>query len=195
MMSGHVHVVIIDDDREHIGWRAVGTQKHEIIEILVLPGDGALHHVLDHGLALGRRLEADDGLHAGRRLLGIAVAPAPVVARRAPLALRRLAHLIKLVFRGVARIRIAGGNEAQGRLRVARRARELKDGISVPIEPEPFESVEDRGDGILRRTFAIRVLDAQQHAPAVVTGIEPVEKSGARATDVEKSRWGRGRSA
>ena len=53
MMCGDVHVVVVDDDGEHVGRRAVGAQQHEVVEILVLPDDAALHRVLDDGLALG----------------------------------------------------------------------------------------------------------------------------------------------
>ena len=62
------HVVIVDDDGQHIGRRAVRAQQHEIVEIVVRPGDAALHLVLDDGLAGLRRLQADDRLDARRRL-------------------------------------------------------------------------------------------------------------------------------
>ena len=67
---GDPHVVIVDDDREHVGRRAVGAQQHEIVEILVLPGDAPLHHVVDHGLALEGSLEADHRLDAGGASFG-----------------------------------------------------------------------------------------------------------------------------
>ena len=46
------HVVVVDDDGEHVGRRAVGAQQDEVVEILVLPDDAALDRVLDHRLAL-----------------------------------------------------------------------------------------------------------------------------------------------
>ena len=86
---GHAHVVVVDHHRQHVGRIAVGAQQHEIVEVLVLPGDAALDLVLDHGLAGQRRLQPDRGLDAGRRVGRIAVAPAAVVKpascpRRAP---------------------------------------------------------------------------------------------------------------
>ena len=33
---GHAHVVVVDDDGEHVGRRAVGAQQHEVVEVLVL---------------------------------------------------------------------------------------------------------------------------------------------------------------
>ena len=70
---------------------------------------------------------------------------------------------------------------------MARGARELIDGVAVPIEPEPGEPVEDRGDRGVGGTFAVGVLDAQQHLPAGVAGIEPVEQRRAAAADMQKS--------
>ena len=47
-----VHVVVVDDDGEHVGRRAVGAQKDEVVEILVLPDDAALDGVFDDRLAV-----------------------------------------------------------------------------------------------------------------------------------------------
>ncbi len=67
---GDAHVVVVDHDGEHVGRRCRRAQQDEVVEILVLPDDAALHTVLDDRLALERRLEPDDGLDAGRSLGG-----------------------------------------------------------------------------------------------------------------------------
>ena len=90
---GDAHVVIVDDDGMHVGRRAVRTQDDEIVEILVREAHIALHAVVHDRLALGRRLDADHRLDAGRRLGWVAVAPAPVIARRPALGAGLLAHL------------------------------------------------------------------------------------------------------
>ena len=64
----HAHVVIVDDDGEHVGRVAVRSQEHEIVEILVGEHDLALHLVVDHRLAFLPRAQPDDGRDAGRRL-------------------------------------------------------------------------------------------------------------------------------
>ena len=64
---GDAHVVIVDHHREIVGRRAVAAQDDEIVEVLVGEHDAALHAVLDHRLALARRLEADRGLNSRRR--------------------------------------------------------------------------------------------------------------------------------
>ena len=60
------HVVVVDDDGVVVDRRAVAAQDDHVVEVGVLPHDAALHAVLDHGLAVERGLEADDGLDAGR---------------------------------------------------------------------------------------------------------------------------------
>ncbi len=184
------HVVVVDDDGEHIGRRAVGAQQHEIVEVLVGEGDAPLHRVVDDRLALARRLEPNDRACAGRSLGRIAVAPAPVVTRRPAFRLGLLAHLLELCGRGEAAIGLALGEQLFRHLAMTRRAGELIDRVAVPIEPEPAHAVEDRVDGRGGRALAIRVLDAQQHFTAVLARVEPVEQRGARGADVEKTCGG-----
>jgi hypothetical protein len=66
--------------------------------------------------------------------------------------------------------------------------------IAVPFEAQPGEAVDDGVDGRLGRALAVRVLDAQQEAPAVMARIEPVEQSGPGAADMQIAR-GRGGEA
>jgi hypothetical protein len=81
---GHAHVVVVDHHRQHVGRRAVGAQQHQVVEVLVLPGDAALHLVVDRGLAGERGLEADHRLDVRARFGRVAVAPAPVIEAGAP---------------------------------------------------------------------------------------------------------------
>ena len=46
-----VHVVVVDDDREIIGRRAVRPRNHQVIELDILEDHPAPHLVLDHDLA------------------------------------------------------------------------------------------------------------------------------------------------
>ncbi len=101
---GDAHVVIVDDDGEHVGRRAVGAQKHHVVELRVLEMDIALHDVAHDRLAFARRLEAHHGLDARRRFLRIAVAPAPVIADGPPLGARLGPHLLELGRRGIAMV-------------------------------------------------------------------------------------------
>src|SRR5205085_12579017 len=114
-----------DDDREHVGRRAVGAQQDEIVVIFVLPYDAALHLILDDRFARQRRLEADHRLHAGRGFRRVAVTPAAVVELGAAFAAGLFPHLGELLGRRIAAISAPAGQELVGNLAVARRAREL----------------------------------------------------------------------
>ena len=184
---GDAHVVVVDHDRQHVGRVAVAAQQDEIVEVLVLPDHAALDLVLDHGLAGLRRLEPDRRLDAGRRLGRIAVAPQAVVEPGAALGARLLAHRREFLRRGVAAIGLAGGQQCFGDLAVPRGAAELVDDVAVPIEPEPFQPVQNGVDRGLGRALAVGVLDPQQHLAAAPARIKPVEQRRAGASDMEKA--------
>ena len=190
------HVVVVDDDGVVVDRRAVAAQDDHVVEVGVLPHDAALHPVLDHGLAVERRLEADHRLDAGRRILGIAVAPAAVVhaSERARRARASRISASSLAGCAVAVVGLAGGQQLLGHLAVALSAGKLIERLAVPIELEPFEAVEDGRDRGLGGALAIGILDPQQHLAAGVAGVEPVEQRRARTADVQIA-GGRGRKA
>src|SRR5439155_2205224 len=106
----------------------------------------ALYQIADCRRALLRRLEADHRGDAGGRLGGVAVAPGAVIAHRALLGAGAGAHRLELLGRAVAMIGAAGGQQPAGDFDVARGAGELVDDLAVPVEAEPAEAVDDRGD-------------------------------------------------
>lgn len=70
----------------------------------------------------------------------------------------------------------------------------LGNGVTIPSDVEPFQAVDDGVDRFLSRPREIRILDAQQKAAAVVMGKEPIEKSRARAADMEEPGGRRSKS-
>src|SRR5689334_498740 len=54
------HVVIIDDDGQIIGGRAVGAGQHQIIKLSVVDADAALHLVVNDGGAFLWRTKTDN---------------------------------------------------------------------------------------------------------------------------------------
>src|SRR3546814_4726752 len=66
-------------------------------------------------------------------------------------------------------------------------ARELIDGVAVPMEVEPAHAVENRVDRRLGRTGAIGILDTEQEPATMVAREQPVEQRGTRATDMEEA--------
>ncbi len=94
---GDLHVVVVDDDGEIVGRVAVAAEDDEVVEILVVEYDAALHAIVDDGLALARRLEAHGEGNSGRRFGRIAIAPRRADGERALLGFGRLAHLVELL--------------------------------------------------------------------------------------------------
>src|SRR5579864_7095153 len=131
------HVVIVHDDRMVIGRRAIGAQNNEVVELRVGDDDAALHAVDDHGLAILRRLQANDRQNSGRRLLWIAIAPGAVIAYRAPLGARLRAYRFELGGRAIAVIGLALGEELARNLGVTVETRRLTDDVAIPVEAEP----------------------------------------------------------
>src|ERR1019366_8533742 len=100
-----------------------------------------------HGLAGLERPEPDRGLHARWSFGRVAVAPQAVVEACTALGAGLLAHRREFLRRGVAAIGLAAGQQRFRNLAVARGAAELVNDLAVPIEFEPFQAVEDGGDG------------------------------------------------
>ena len=104
---GDAHVMVVDYDREHVSRRAVRAQQHEVVEVFVLPGDAALHLILDHGLTGQRRLEADHRWRAGGHGGRVAVATAAVVEPGTAFGARILAHRGEFVGGAVAAVGVS----------------------------------------------------------------------------------------
>ena len=102
---GDAHVVVVHHDGVVVGRRAVAAQDDQVVEILVGEHHTALHAILDHGLPLARRLEANNWWDAHRRFLFIAVAP--TVSQRGAGRPRHLAHCGKLLGARIAAISFA----------------------------------------------------------------------------------------
>ena len=162
-------------------------KQHEIVEVLVGEDDLALHLVVDDCFALLGGAQPDHRLDAGGRLGGIAVAPAAVVAHRLALETGLLAHLLQLFHAGVTAVGAAGRKQLLGDLAMALGALKLADRLAVPIEPEPFEPIENRVHRGLCGALTVGVFDAQQERAAEALGVEPVEQSRARASDMQEA--------
>src|SRR5205807_2236402 len=102
-------------------------------EVLILPYDASLYSILDRGLAGHRCLESDHRLDAAGSLDRAAIAPASVIELRPALAACLLAHLCQFLGRCIAAIGFVGRQQFLCYLTMARRARELINGLAVPI--------------------------------------------------------------
>ena len=79
---GDAHIVIIDHHGVHIGGRAVRAHDDEIIQVLSLEYDLALHMVVDGDVAAQRRLDADHRGNPVGSFALVAIAPVTVIAWR-----------------------------------------------------------------------------------------------------------------
>ena len=120
---------------------------------------------------------------------------APTVVSRLLLAreLRR-AHLLELLLGAVAVIRLVFAEELRDHFRVAVEPARLVIRTLVVIEPEPGHAVEDHADGFIRRALAIGVLDPQDELAAQAARVQPAEKRGTHAADVQQTGRARGES-
>ena len=190
----HAHVLIVHHHRQHIGRRAVGAQQDHVVEIFIGEGHVALDDVVHDGLAGLRRAQADDERFAVFLRSRRAIAPAAVVAYRLSGGALGLAHFVQFFCGGIAAIGFAFRQQLFRHLAMPPGARELINGLPIPVQTHPLQPVQDGGHGFRRGAFPVGILDAQEESPASVSGIEPVEQGGACAADMQKT-GGRGREA
>ena len=188
------HVMIVDNNRQHIGGRPVRAEQDEIVEFRVVHGHRALDAIFDRHAAFLRGLQPDDEWRTFRCFGRVAIAPAPVVAHGLLRRALRLAHRLQLCRGRVAAIGVSAVEQLIGDFRMAFGAGELEDGIAVPVEPEPLQAVEDRVNRCIRRARAIRIFDAQEEFSAVMPCKQPVEQGRTRAADMQETRWRRGKT-
>ena len=149
--------------------------------------DAALHAVLDHRLALERRLEADHWSNIGRGCARIAVAPAPVIEACTTLGARFLAHLSQLLQCAVAAIGKARVKQTGRDLGVALGTGSLVHRLAIPIEFKPAQTVKNGFHRRFGRARAVSILDAQQEAAAMMARKEPVEQGCPRPAYMQKA--------
>ena len=189
----HLHVPVVDDDCEVVGGDAVA-HDDEVVELAVGDRNRAVDGVVPSDGAFIRVAEAHDGLDAfGNGLaLGVFRTPAAVVAGLEAEALLLFAHGVELFGRGVAVVRVAGGEQLIDDFLVAGETVHLIDGTFVVVEVEPLHAVENDLNGFLRRTDLVGVFNAQQELAAEVAGDGPAVDGGARRAEVHHARRTRG---
>ena len=186
---GDPHVVVVGDDSQVVGRRAVGAQQDEVVELAVAEHDVALDQVVDDGLALPRRAQAHD-----ERLV-VARRGRPVAPRRADgpaLGARHLALLLQFLDRHVVAVSASARQQLHRDGAVPIGAGMLEDGRLVGLEPKPRHAFEDRLHRVCRRALAVGVLDADQELAAHAARVQPVEKRGAGCAYVHHPGWRRG---
>ncbi len=180
--------MIVDDDGQHVGRRAVAPQDDHVVELFVGPLHRALDDVVDDRLACLGHFKPHDIGPGGLRGCRLAISPTAVIADGNPARALLGTHGFELLRGGVAAICTAHLEELLGDLPVASGSRELKDRLAVPIQPEPGQPVEDRCDGLGRGALTVGIFDSQAKYAARMPGVEPVEQRRPCAADMKITR-------
>src|SRR5262249_42934194 len=139
-------------------------------------------------------LGTDHWIDAGRNVLRVAIAATTLIKTRAALRARLLTHRAQLVRTAIATIGMAAGEQLFSDLPVSRGAGELEDNLSIPVQPQPRQAIDDGVDRRGRGPLAVRIFDPQKHLAAMPPGVEPIEQGSPAAADVKKACRGRSKS-
>ena len=178
--------LIIDHNRQHIGWRAVRAQQNQVIQRVVFPADGPLNLILDQCLAGSRCLYA----HHKRRVgmcVDRCISPRRLKECGTALCLGCLAKCGNLVLSGKTLIGRAPFQHLQRHIRMPRAIGKLAGRTAIVIQAKPFKTVENDLLGIVRIACAVRIFHAQQKFAPVMPGEEPVEQTRPRIANMHIS--------
>ena len=157
--------------------------------LLIGSGFPNVYDVVDYHRALIGVAEPDHRLDAWTRRN-----PLPATPVVSGLLLARdlcRAHLIELLLRAVAVIRLALAEKLRDHLGITAEAPRLVVGTLVVIEAEPLQTFEDSTDHLFAGSLDVGVFDAEDEFAAGLAGEQPVEQCGTRPTDMQIARWRR----
>jgi hypothetical protein len=191
------HLVVVHDDSEVVRGHAVTFADDEVLHLAgadALPG--SQHRVVEL-VRLHRHGEPHDVRPAFRLVLAdlrVGELP-PGVAELPLLPLGLLPQRVELFLCVVRLVRLPAGDHAVDDLVVEVHALRLVDQLGVvPVQAEPAEVFQQLARRLLGAPGEVGVFDAEEVAPAVVAGQEPVEQGRAGAADVQVAGGG-GREA
>ena len=194
---GDLHGDVVDDAGEVVKRSAVGTDDHEIADLVGRELDVALDQVVEDersarrdlkpqartaalGLKLGgllvRELFAAKAIGPlvalGRALLGGSLGVGAVVA----INVARLEQLVRRPAITVGSLRLEVGPERPADFRPF-----------VPVDPDPAKTVQDPLDGIIDVPLLVGVVDPKDELAAMMPGQQPVEQSCPHPADVQET--------
>jgi hypothetical protein len=68
-------------------------------------------------------------------------------------------------------------------------------GLTIPVKAEPLHGFQDGFGGLRGRSLPVRIFDAKEEEPSLLSGEQPIEKRRPCATDVKITRWARRKSS
>jgi len=191
---GDLHQDVVDRDREVVQRIAVGPHDHEVGDVGVVEDNLAADGVADRRRA-GRHPEPHDGLAPlgpeRLDLLGGEIATATAVTGRQALGTLGFTFGVQLFLRAVAVVRRSVGEEPLDPLVVDRQpfallvravlATDLRP--FVPVEAEPAEVLDRRGDRLVAHPGPVGVLDPEDEPAAGVPRPRPGVQRGPHVAD------------
>jgi hypothetical protein len=204
---GDLHRHVIDDAREVIKRRAVGALDDVVLLADPLEFDIAADEIAEDERPIVRHIKADDAFAAfgfETALVGGHVGhPTAAVDERTLFGFGGGTLGLNLVGRGVIAIGEAASQEFVDGLLIARpplrlivgRVRTADVRAFVPIDAQPAEAVQDRGERFVDVSLRVGVVDPQNELAAVPAGEQPVEERRAHAADVQIAGGARGEAS
>ena len=119
---------------------------------------------------------------------------AVVVARRLIGRFLRIAHGREFRFAGVAAVGQSPIEQGLYGITVLTHPFALDDGFLVPIDPEPLQAFENVLGVLGLGPLLVGVFNAQHERALLVLGVEPIENSGSRRSNMERARRAGGQS-
>ena len=139
---------------------------------------------MNHGGAVLGRLDAD----CERRVrvgAGVSVAPGATEEGGFPFGAGLFAKGLDFVLGCETLVSLALCKKLEGDVGVTLGAFELAHHVTVVVETQPAQALQDGCGGFGSGPCTVRVFDAQKELAAAATGIKPVEQRGACTSDVQ----------
>ena len=193
----HHHNKVVEGVADLIRRSTTG-DHHVSAKVRPPPAHGPTHQIIPANFGSVINAEADHRFTAfGLKrllLLGRQSSVAVVVARRLIGRFLRIAHGREFRFAGVAAVGQSPIEQGLYGITVLPHPFALDDGFLVPIDPEPLQAFENVLGVLGLGPLLVGVFNAQHERSLLVLGVEPIENSGSRRSNMERARRAGGQS-
>ncbi len=183
---GDLHVPVVHHHAEVVGGGAVGAADDEIVELGVGELDAATHVVIEHHGAFGRVAETDDVGGVGRVIV-ITMAALAVVTGLLAVGHLAFAQRFQALLGAVALVGAAIRQHLIDQAVVAIETLGLVVGALIPVQLQPFHTLDDGVDRLLGGTFQIGILDTQHELTALILCKQPGIECGTGTADMQEA--------
>jgi hypothetical protein len=187
--DGDCHRDVVRHDGEIIDRSLVGAEDDKVLDVLVGERNPVVNHVVPLGGSFGHA-EADHVRLTGRYPpfdLGPIEPVASTVIPECFLARFRFAPArVELRRRAEASVRRADFEQSPRVCLMPPYVCALINDVAIPMESEPFESLENRAGAVVGAARLVSVLDAQQELATELARIQPVVERSACSAHVQK---------